>query len=55
LDVLMALASPSPAQVPQVVIDSFWDARYHRDPGNQRLCAVLFDTLWMLNYEQEHH
>lgn len=44
----------SPAQVPQVVIDSLGHARYHRDPGNQCRCALLFDTLWMLNYEQEH-
>jgi hypothetical protein len=44
LDVLMALVGPSPAQVPQVVIDSYWDARYHRDPGDQHPFARCCST-----------
>ena len=33
-----------PAQLPQVAINSFWHARFHRDPGNQWLRKLLFET-----------
>ncbi|HSV60860.1 MAG TPA: LysR family transcriptional regulator [Variovorax sp.] len=35
---------PHPAQLSQVAINSFWHARFHRDPGNQWLRGLLFDT-----------
>jgi len=35
---------PHPMQLHQVAIDAFWHARCHRDPGNQWLRGLLFDT-----------
>lgn len=33
-----------PAELPQVAINCFWHARFHREPGNQWLRSLLFDT-----------
>ncbi|MDM0113486.1 LysR family transcriptional regulator [Variovorax sp. J22R133] len=33
-----------PVPLPQITINSFWHARFHRDPGNQWLRDLLFDT-----------
>lgn len=32
-----------PVALPQIAINAFWHARFHRDPGNQWLRGVLFD------------
>jgi len=39
------VASPHPAPLPEIAINLFWHARYHRDPANQwlrRLLVTLF-------------
>jgi len=33
-----------PVHLPEIAINLFWHARFHRDPGNQWLRTVLFDT-----------
>ena len=33
-----------PVPLPKIAINSFWHARFHRDPGNQWLREVLFDS-----------
>lgn len=36
------VAVPHPVDLPQVAINVFWHAKYHKDPGNQWLRGVLF-------------
>ncbi len=33
-----------PVSLPQIAINSFWHARFHRDPGNRWLRGLLFDS-----------
>ena len=33
-----------PAKLPQVAINVFWHAKYHRTPDNQWLRTLVFDT-----------
>ncbi|VWX55555.1 HTH-type transcriptional activator NagR [Burkholderiales bacterium 8X] len=33
-----------PVPLPKIAINSFWHARFHRDPGNQWLRQMLFDS-----------
>jgi DNA-binding transcriptional LysR family regulator len=35
---------PHPVALPQIAINLFWHAKVHRDPGNQWLRGVLFDS-----------
>jgi len=35
---------PHPAELPQVAINAFWHARFHRDPGNRWLRDLLITT-----------
>lgn len=35
---------PHPVALPQIAINLFWHAKAHRDPGNQWLRGLLFDT-----------
>jgi DNA-binding transcriptional LysR family regulator len=35
--------APHPAQIPEVAINVFWHAKYHRSPANQWLRGVIFD------------
>ncbi|MES2251396.1 MAG: LysR family transcriptional regulator [Pseudomonadota bacterium] len=35
---------PHPVALPQIAINLFWHAKVHRDPGNQWLRGLLFDT-----------
>jgi len=35
---------PHPVALPQIAINLFWHAKLHRDPGNQWLRGLLFDT-----------
>ena len=34
---------PHPAKLPEIAINQFWHARFHREPGNQWLRGVLSD------------
>jgi DNA-binding transcriptional LysR family regulator len=34
---------PVPAKLPDVAINVFWHAKYHRSPANQWLRALLFE------------
>lgn len=34
-----------PVELPQFSINLFWHAKYHKEPGNQWLRSVIFDTL----------
>jgi DNA-binding transcriptional LysR family regulator len=34
---------PHPVALPQIAINMFWHAKFHRDPGNQWLRGTLFD------------
>ena len=34
---------PHPAKLPQIAINLFWHAKYHREPGNQWLRTLVFD------------
>jgi len=38
------VAVPHPAELPQVAINVFWHAKYHREPGNQWLRGLVFET-----------
>jgi DNA-binding transcriptional LysR family regulator len=35
---------PHPVKLPEIGINLFWHAKYHREPGNQWLRTLLFDT-----------
>ncbi len=35
---------PHPAKLPEIAINVFWHAKFHREPGNQWLRTVIFDT-----------
>jgi DNA-binding transcriptional LysR family regulator len=35
---------PHPVALPQIAINLFWHAKVHRDPGNQWLRGLLFDS-----------
>jgi len=35
---------PVPFELPSIPIDLFWSARYHRDPANQWLRAMMVET-----------
>jgi DNA-binding transcriptional LysR family regulator len=35
---------PTPFELPSIPIDLFWSARYHRDPANQWLRAMMVET-----------
>lgn len=35
--------TPHPAQLPEIPINLFWHAKYHRDPANRWLRQMLFD------------
>jgi len=35
-------AVPHPAQLPEIAINLFWHAKYHRDPANQWLRGLIF-------------
>lgn len=37
------VSRPHPVRLPQIAINLFWHARFHRDPGNQWLRGLLFD------------
>jgi DNA-binding transcriptional LysR family regulator len=34
---------PHPAKLPDVAINAFWHAKYHRSPANRWLRGVVFD------------
>jgi DNA-binding transcriptional LysR family regulator len=38
------VARAHPAELPQVAINAFWHARFHRDPGVRWLRELLIDT-----------
>lgn len=35
---------PHPAKLPEIAINVFWHAKFHREPGNQWLRTLIFDT-----------
>jgi DNA-binding transcriptional LysR family regulator len=35
---------PHPVRLPEIAINLFWHAKFHREPGNQWLRSLLFDT-----------
>jgi DNA-binding transcriptional LysR family regulator len=35
---------PHPVKLPEIAINLFWHARHHREPGNQWLRKLIFDT-----------
>jgi|SRR5579871_1843832 len=35
---------PHPAKLPEIGIQVFWHAKFHRDPGNQWLRTLIFET-----------
>jgi DNA-binding transcriptional LysR family regulator len=35
---------PHPAKLPEIGINVFWHAKFHREPGNQWLRTLIFDT-----------
>jgi DNA-binding transcriptional LysR family regulator len=37
-------STPVPFDLPEIPIDLFWSARYHRDPANQWLRTLMVDT-----------
>ncbi|MGH8804762.1 MAG: LysR family transcriptional regulator, partial [Polaromonas sp.] len=34
---------PHPVKLPQIAINLFWHAKYHKDPANQWLRGLIFD------------
>jgi hypothetical protein len=35
---------PHPAKLPEIAINVFWHAKFHREPGNRWLRTLIFDT-----------
>jgi hypothetical protein len=33
-----------PAKLPEIAINVFWHAKFHREPGNQWLRSLIFNT-----------